>query len=270
MTDTLRTRTPEDERRLASFERHMALPIFVSAVVPIVLSLAGTESVLANVVLVVTWFVFVADFAVHVRLIPGYLRSKQGLFDLCVVGLTAPWFLIPGLGEARFLALARLARLARIVKAGGGAFTRLAAQLGQVGLVTALLVITCAYVANGAEHAVNSEFANYGDSLWWAVVTITTVGYGDITPVTTTGRVTAAVLMFSGLAVLGVLAGSLASFFGFGDERAEALDESAAAAEPAGPADRTSRHALTSDATELRIRLAELDRAVSAVRELLP
>jgi voltage-gated potassium channel len=193
------------------------------------------------------------------------------VFDLCVVGLTAPWFLIPGLGEARFLALARLARLARIVKAGGRGLTRLAAQLGQVGLVTALLVITCAYVAFGAERAVNGEFASYGDSLWWAVVTITTVGYGDITPVTTTGRVTATLLMFSGLAVLGVLAGSLASFFGFGgDEGTEAHEESGAAAEPDGSIDRTSLHASTSDANALRIRLAELDRAVSAVRELLP
>jgi voltage-gated potassium channel len=48
-------------------------------------------------------------------------------------------------------------------------------------------------------------------------VTITTVGYGDIVPKTTTGRWAAVVIMVTGIAVLGVLAGSLASFFRLGD-----------------------------------------------------
>jgi voltage-gated potassium channel len=49
--------------------------------------------------------------------------------------------------------------------------------------------------------------------LWWGIVTVTTVGYGDIVPTTTTGRWVAVVIMVTGIAVLGVLAGSLASFF---------------------------------------------------------
>ena len=85
--------------------------------------------------------------------------------------------------------------------------------------MTVLLVLTCAYVAYSVEHSVNTEFANYGDSVWWAVVTITTVGYGDITPITTTGRITAVILMLSGVGLLGVLAGTLSSFFGFGQPR---------------------------------------------------
>ena len=56
-------------------------------------------------------------------------------------------------------------------------------------------------------------FENYGDSLWWAVVTVTTVGYGDIVPETTQGRVVATMLMFTGIALLGTVAASLASFF---------------------------------------------------------
>lgn len=249
----------------------MALPIFVSAVLPIVLTLAGNESVIADVVLVVTWFVFVADAVVHARLVPGYLRSRAGMFDLGVVALTAPWFLIPGLGGAEFLAVARLARLARVVKASGSGLKRLAAQLGQVGIVTALLVLTCAYVTYGAERSVNKEFGSFGDALWWATVTITTVGYGDITPITRTGRVTAAVLMFAGLAVLGVLAGALASFFGFGaagrapDGDEATTDMTARTADAVGTSDAGSSR----DVEALRERLDDLDRAIAAVREEL-
>ena len=49
--------------------------------------------------------------------------------------------------------------------------------------------------------------------MWWAIVTLTTVGYGDIVPETTTGRIAAVMIMLTGVAVLGLLAGTLASFF---------------------------------------------------------
>ena len=89
------------------------------------------------------------------------------------------------------------------------------------------MVFLGAAVAYGAEHATNPGFATYGDALWWGVVTLTTVGYGDIVPKTTTGRVAGIMIMFTGVGVLGVLAGSLASFF-----RLEPSSSSAPAALP--------------------------------------
>jgi voltage-gated potassium channel len=68
-------------------------------------------------------------------------------------------------------------------------------------------------VAYYAEHPTNPEFATVGDSLWWGIVTLTTVGYGDIVPKTPTGRWAGVTIMVTGIAVLGLLSGSLASFF---------------------------------------------------------
>jgi voltage-gated potassium channel len=289
-------RNAANAARLAAFEQRMNIPILISAILPIIVSFGPDDRFFFVAVMVVTWGVFIADYVVHVRLLRGYARSGRGLFDLGVVFLTAPWFLIPGLGGSQFVALARLARLARIAKVSDGGVRRLIQQLGRVGLYTVLLVAACSYVAYEVEKPVNAEFANYGDSLFWAIVTITTVGYGNVVPVTGVGQLMAVILMFSGVALLGVLAGTLASFFGFGDNdedmqetAQETLRESdqehaqvpADASRQATPDPAVGSVALAAppessltvpdslDVAALRARLADLDDAVAALRSQL-
>jgi voltage-gated potassium channel len=250
----LRTRNAADEARLEAWQRKAQLPILASALLPIVFSLAGSDSYFVDTVMILAWIVFIADLIVHIRLIPGYLRTKWGIFDLVVVIMTAPWFLIPGMGDARFVILARLARLVRIVKAGGKELTQLAKQLGRLGILVAIVILTCAYVAYSVERATNPLFNSFGTSVWWAIVTITTVGYGDVYPITTAGRITGVVLMFCGLALFGVLAGTLASFFGFGASESETTD------------DPTTVTTATDGSDNLEARLSELEQAIAAVR----
>src|SRR5690242_12875497 len=63
------------------------------------------------------------------------------------------------------------------------------------------------------ENAKDSNIHNYPDALWWAIVTVTTVGYGDRYPSTTGGRVVAGVLMLVGIGLIGVLTATVASLF---------------------------------------------------------
>jgi len=216
----------------------MQLPIIVSAILPLVI-VPESNGWVGVLVGVVTWLVFLIDYVVHARHLDHYGRTRLGRFDLFVVVATAPWFLFPGAQAGQFVVLLRLARLARLVMATKGA-RRLFERLGRVALMAGGVVLIGSLVAYHAEHPVNSEFATVGDALWWGVVTLTTVGYGDIVPKTTTGRWVAVVIMFTGVAVLGLLAGSLASFF--------RLDNGKPAAEspPAGEADHAA--ATSSDA----------------------
>ncbi len=55
------------------------------------------------------------------------------------------------------------------------------------------------------------RFPRYGDGLWWSITTITTVGYGDLIPASNAGRIVGAALMFSGIAALAILSGSIAA-----------------------------------------------------------
>lgn len=58
-----------------------------------------------------------------------------------------------------------------------------------------------------------SKVTNLGDAFWWAIVTVTTVGYGDVYPVTTEGKIIASVLMIFGIAILGILISTLGASF---------------------------------------------------------
>ena len=104
------------------------------------------------------------------------------------------------------MVLLRLARLARLVMATRGA-RRLFERLGRVALVAGGVGVIGSLVTYYAEHPTNPEFATVGDALWWGIVTLTTVGYGDIVPKTTTGRWVAVTIMVTGIAVLGYARG---------------------------------------------------------------
>jgi voltage-gated potassium channel len=226
-----RARSPEDAAYLTRFDGMMALPLVLAALLPLLFLPGSTKGPLAGVINVLAWLVFLVDFVVHERRLRHYLGTWLGRFDLLVVVLTAPWFLFFGPGNAKFVLLIRLARIARLVMAGTGA-RRLFARIGRVAIVALGVVFIGAALAYRAEHATNPGFATYGDSLWWAIVTLTTVGYGDIVPKTTAGRVDGVIIMVTGVGVLGVLAGSLASFFRLDGSPDSAADEQAAAPMP--------------------------------------
>src|SRR5262249_53125790 len=175
------------------------------------------------------------DLLVQRRIVPDYLHRAAGRFDLGIVILTFPVYLIPGVsGYSALLLFARLGRVARVLMATKG-LRRFAQRLGKVAGIAALIVVLCSLSAYDAEHPTNPGFATFKDALWWGVVTLTTGGYGDIVPKTTAGRLSGVAIMFTGVAVLGVLAGSLASLFGISStEDAASSPSREAVAEDAG------------------------------------
>jgi voltage-gated potassium channel len=248
-------RSERDAAFLKRYDRWMEAPIFVSAVLPLVI-VPSDNGWVGVVVGVVTWLVFLVDYVVHTQHLDRYGRTRLGRFDLFVVVATAPWFLIPGAGGVQFAVLLRLARLARLVMASRGA-RRLFERIGRVAAVAGGVTVVGSLVAYHAEHPTNPGFATIGDALWWGIVTLTTVGYGDIVPKTATGRWAAVVIMLTGVAVLGLLAGSLASFFRL--DNGKSADESPAAGSPAGEPAATAAaahddalHALASEVSALR------------------
>ncbi len=173
-----------------------------------------------------TWYdnmicvVFLADFALNLsRSHPkrAYFIGRRGWLDL--LGS------IPSFGVFKFSGLFRLARLsrfARISRLLRGKNKRelihdVVTHRGQyAAFVTVLaafivLVVSSVLVLQAESHSPDANITTGGDALWWGVVTITTVGYGDYYPVTPMGRMTGFLVMMAGVGIIGALASILAS-----------------------------------------------------------
>jgi voltage-gated potassium channel len=202
--------TPAQVEAREQWQKRFNLPILLAALLPLFIT-SPKAGWVAFFVGFGSWMVFVVDLVVQRRIDPQYLRRRNGRIDLAIVLLTFPYYLFTT-GGAAILLLARLGRVVRVLMATKG-LRRLTERLGKVALVAGGVVFLASLAAYRAEHPTNPGFATVGDAFWWGIVTLTTVGYGDIVPQTTTGRFAVVVIMFTGIAVLGVLAGSLSSFF---------------------------------------------------------
>ena len=141
-----------------------------------------------------------------------YIFSPWGLIDLSAL---LPIF--PLLRSLRMLRLLRLFRSAQFFRYHNP-FTILAASFRDNALLFAVS-LSLVFVVTGlssvmlyvAEYGENKQITSFEDTVWWAIVTVTTVGYGDISPTTTGGKVIAAGLMFAGMFVIAMFAGLVSS-----------------------------------------------------------
>lgn len=141
-----------------------------------------------------------------------FILSPWGLIDFVAL---LPLF--PFLRSLRILRLLRLARsiqffrYANPVKTLTTAFRDNSLLFAVSTGFVVMSVSLAAVMLFLAEYRVNEGIDSLGDTFWWAIVTITTVGFGDITPVTAGGRVIASALMFSGMFVIAMFAGVISS-----------------------------------------------------------
>ena len=170
-----------------------------------------------RVVTVVAWPVFLVDYVLRLALADHRWRFvRQNWVD----GLAV---LLPLLRPLRVLSLVRVARVLdrRLT-------TSLHGRVAAYVTMTASLVVFMASLAvyDAERSAPGASITSYGDAVWWALTTITTVGYGDEYPVTGEGRLVAVLLMVSGIALLGVVTAAVASWFvGRVAEAAQAQDD---------------------------------------------
>jgi voltage-gated potassium channel len=194
----------------------LSLAIIPLLLVPLIWELSAS---LETTFLALDWFIwaaFVVEYGARLWLAPArWLFVKQNKIDLLVIVLP---FLRPlrVVRSARALRVLRAARVVAFIGRGFDAatdvFTR--HKLHYALAVTIGVVFGSALLVESFERgASDGNIGSLPDALWWAVTTVTTVGYGDRFPTTAAGRGVGVALMIVGIALFGFLAGSLASFF---------------------------------------------------------
>jgi voltage-gated potassium channel len=200
------------DERSERVARRFEVPMLVAAVLVIPLLILEESNVgepWDTVALILnwgTWLAFLAELTVMLAVVPdrrGWLREHP--VEVVTVVLTPP-FLPASLAAARALRLLRLVRLLRLAVVVRRLFTF-------EGVRYAALLAFVTVLAGGTAFASVEKEPTSWDGIWWAVTTMTTVGYGDIYPETDLGRVIAMAVMVVGIGFGSLLIGTVAERF---------------------------------------------------------
>ncbi|MEL1246354.1 ion transporter [Flavobacterium sp. DGU11] len=197
----------------------IVLSIYVlgSLIVDTVVTLPPETSLLLNYIDNAICVFFFFEFCIRFVGAKNKMKFMQwGWIDLisCIP-------MVDFLRAGRLLRLIRLLRIIRAFRSAQHLLNHLFANkakgaLTSVSIVAMLLVIFSAIAILQVENDPTSNIKTAEDAIWWAYVTITTVGYGDKFPVTTEGRVIAAILMTAGVGLFGTFTAYVASWFAVG------------------------------------------------------
>lgn len=160
--------------------------------------------IVIDLVMLVIWSLFACDYLVRLLLAPA--RGRWFLHHLHLLAIVALPFFRP-------LYLLRLVALLSVLQRATGTALRGRVTLYVVASATLMILIAALGVLDAEQNAPGALIVSFGDALWWAFTTITTVGYGDLYPVTVPGRLIAVGLMIAGVALLGSVTAALASWF---------------------------------------------------------
>jgi voltage-gated potassium channel len=203
----------------------------------------GLDSSLVDLCLAVTWstwFLFAVDYLTRVMLsIDRRQFVRRNILDLVVV-------VLPILRPLRLL---RLVTAISVLNRHAGHSLRVRVAVYVAGSTSLVIFVAALAVIEAERGDPDANITTFGDALWWAMTTVTTVGYGDRFPVTTSGRFVAAGLMLAGIALLGIVTASLATWL---IHRIRQVEEESEAAT------RRDVAALTSEVRALRDEIARL------------
>ena len=200
------------ERAAAAWERWSSWPFLVLSVVFLVgysircldPSIGDGEGALLVVVLGAIWIVFVVDYVLRLALAADkwtFVRSNVPDLLAALLPIFRPFRLLRELRRISFFR----------AHTGSAVRARLVTYaLGFIVLWIYTISVTIVAAERGAHGA---TIVSLGDAIYWAVVTMATVGYGDMVPVTTFGRVLAVLLVLSGILIVGITTATVVSYF---------------------------------------------------------
>lgn len=196
---------------------NLAIVAATLATIPVVVLLdQGWDAPWLHIADWMIWAVFVAEYAIEMFCAPSRSQyARRNWISPLVIVLSFPLMpdLLAGVRVARVVRLLRFTRLVGVTFRG---LTELRAVLARRGLIyTGLTSMVLVFAGAAALEVVEPSTirGGYFDGVWWAIVTASTVGYGDIAPSTFWGRAIAVLLMIAGIGLISTFSASITTYF---------------------------------------------------------
>jgi voltage-gated potassium channel len=200
------------DERSRRFAKRFEVPILVAAllVIPVIVieesNVSDTWKTVGGILNWAIWMTFALELVVMLAVVPSKWRwVRENPLEVAIVLFTPP-FLPASLQALRVFRLLRLARLFRLAPLARRLFSL--EGLRYVALIALLTVL-----GGGAAFGAVEKHATTWDGVWWAISTMTTVGYGDVLPHTDLGRVLAIAIMLVGIGFIAIITGAVAERF---------------------------------------------------------
>lgn len=196
----------------------------------------------------IIWFIFTIDYVGRLLVAPHkWTYVRKNIFDL--IAILPLNFTLTLLNVTHFGRLSRINRIARILGLFGKLSRNKRSILYTNGFIY-VVYISLGIITIGSGLFSVAENMSFSDSLWWSVVTVTTVGYGDIYPQTAAGKMIASVLMLLGIGFIGILTSTITEYFSRKNEAIRQVDQE-------------------NELTQLRTELQEMNQKLSEIEKLL-
>jgi voltage-gated potassium channel len=211
-----------DTRAGRNFDLALFFLIIISLVIVMLQSIASINAQYGPHMLTVEWIItilFTIEYILRIISIKEplkYMTSFYGLVDLLSILPTYFSLLFPpshfllAIRALRLIRIFRILKLGQFVREGNTIVMAMKASTKRITVFLAfvlLLSIILGALVYVVESGVNENFSSIPQSIYWAIVTITTVGYGDVSPITPLGKIIASGIMLLGYAIIAVPTG---------------------------------------------------------------
>lgn len=211
-----------DTRAGRMFDLALLFFILLSLALVMLQSMKQVSAVYGRQLFTLEWIVtilFTVEYALRIMAVKKplkYMTSFYGIIDLLAILPTYLSILFPGshyllaIRALRLMRVFRILRLSQFVREGTIIVLAMKASARRIGIFLSfvlLLSVILGAMVYVAESGANDKFSSIPQSIYWAIVTITTVGYGDISPITPIGKLIASFIMLLGYAIIAVPTG---------------------------------------------------------------